>query len=107
MTTGFGTTRDSTSDNMGDTSRVLKHPEKGMTYACPHCDRGGGMYHRKSKRNTHVGNPDDDYRCDKCGKTCNEPVERKHRASNNMAKYAHLSLEDVGLEPHPPEGTSD
>jgi len=65
--------------------------------ACPECDNGH-LYHRKEGRGSPLQDADAEYRCNECGATFDDPVQRDtHTTAGRKAKYQDLDLDDVGL----------
>lgn len=54
----------------------LTADDDGTVYACPDCDRAGSVY-RRNGSNTHIGDEDDPFACEKCSATFESPVERQ------------------------------
>lgn len=58
------------------------HPEDGMVYACPACDRAGNLYRREGQSNA---KDDSKYRCRECLTSFDEVVERESQATTDNA----------------------
>lgn len=64
----------------------VSHDDPDRVLACRHCDHAGDIYQRTGNGNAHVGDPEAEFRCQKCGATFDEPVDRPAREWKPGAK---------------------
>ena len=68
------------------------HPEDGMVYTCPECD-SSAIYRRKGGGNPYLGDHDDDFSCQNCKTTFNEPDERPAKQEGGHRGYPGVDQE--------------
>lgn len=76
----------------------LRHDRPGMTYACPACDRGGGVYERAGNGNA-TDHPDRPYRCEKCGVAFTYAIERPKKDHSLDTDRQQRLADDYGTNP--------
>ena len=59
------------------------HPDEGFCYACPQCDYAP-VYQRRLDGDYIQNGKGDEFRCNSCGETFGEPVERRNRCNGPL-----------------------
>lgn len=73
----------------------VTHEETDRVLACPDCDGAGDLYKRTGNGNAYVGDVEEPYRCQKCGATFSEPVDRPAKGVTGGAVTDEELLSDL------------